>query len=60
MDWRERNAAEALRLANEVLTGQYIADTILAYLQSPSFFLLWFGTLFTVLAYKVVRDHGKR
>lgn len=56
VDWRERNAAEALRLANEVLTGQYIADTILAYLQSPSFFVLWFGTMFTILAYRIFKD----
>ena len=54
--YRYNDAQEALQLANDVLTGQYIADTVLAYLQSPSFFVLWFGTMFTILAYKVFKD----
>lgn len=54
--YRYNDAQEALQLANDVLTGQYIADTILAYLQSPSFFVLWFGTMFTILTYKVFKD----
>ena len=54
--YRYNDAQEALQLANDVLTGQYIADTVLAYLQSPSFFVLWFGTLFTILGYRLVKD----
>jgi hypothetical protein len=32
---------------------EYVVDTIFAYLQSPSFFSLWFGTILVIVAYKV-------
>ena len=57
--YRYDDAQRALELANDVLTGQYIADTILAYLQSPSFFVLWFGTLLIILGYKVYVKNSK-
>jgi hypothetical protein len=54
--YRQKQATEALTQSEDMLTNQYIADTILAYLQSPSFFTLWFGTIILILGYRLVRS----
>ena len=39
-----------------MLTQNYLIDTMLAYMQSPSFFIWWFGTLMIYVGYKVWKN----
>jgi hypothetical protein len=53
--YRQKGALEALQDATSMTETTYIADTILAYLQSGSFFWL----VFMVLVYKLGSQHVK-
>ena len=50
--YRQQQADEAYELTQDMLTSQYMWDTVLAYLQSPSFFIWWFGTILIIVGYK--------
>ena len=50
--WRANKAQEIYEGVQNMTEATYIADTILAYLQSPSFFMWWFGSFWSILVYK--------
>ena len=51
--YRQKAAQEAYEATQEMLTQNYLIDTALAYMQSPSFFLWWFGTAGLIIGYKI-------
>jgi hypothetical protein len=54
--YRVKKAQEAYEATQDMLTQNYLIDTMLAYMQSPSFFIWWFGTLMIYVGYKVWKN----
>jgi hypothetical protein len=57
--YRQKQAQETMDVLADMRGFEYMVDTILAYLQSPSFFLWWFGTLGVYVGYKVWKNAGR-
>jgi len=57
--YRQKQAQQTMDALADMRGFEYLVDTILAYMQSPSFFIWWFGTIAVIVGYKAWKQITK-